>query len=225
MTINGTNKNLLAWGILCCCAFSLQAENIVSSDQSAAGVHWPFNDEVANESTRYQQVYSSDIFSGPVTIEEIAFKTASASFYFADVRLSLASTDVKVGQLSMDMENNFSAPSTVAFEDAFYVGGGEPGYSLSFQLDQPFDYDPSNGNLLLDLELNHQVGKQFTLLDITGTSASRAIFSNSMQRSDSASILTQFSLQQVPEPSTVTLSILGGIALLFCRWKRNRQSL
>ena len=108
--------------------------------------------------TRYQQLYPSTAFSGPMIITQINF------FQFADSRLppgdlvsatfslSLSTTSKQIGGLdSVDMNNNVGTDAALFTVET--LTGGPAESMLSF-VGQPFFYDPALDNLLLDIQLS-----------------------------------------------------------------------
>lgn len=105
----------------------------------------------ADPSSRYQQVYASANFAGPISIGTINFfqtalttgtlNTGTFTFY-------LSTTSVAVDALSPTFNANVGADN--ALFGVFNLTGGPVGGTLSFT-GGPFAYDPAQGNLLLDI--------------------------------------------------------------------------
>jgi Carboxypeptidase regulatory-like domain/Domain of unknown function (DUF4214) len=134
-------------------AFGMDPSNASSSfpDFAAGGI--------------YQQVYGSSAFTGPVTITQIAIASSSqitsgpgTATY--DFKVSLSSTGVAPGRLSTDLAANRGADFVQLFS-----GQVTSTITANNQFDllidiTPFTYNPDNGNLLLEVEMNSPT--QFT---------------------------------------------------------------
>lgn len=99
---------------------------------------------------RYQQVYTSDIFSGPVTIDSIDFLSSSAGYWGREAqyeaRFSVVSNGVNA--LSAQLDENVGA------QEARFELRGFTGSVLAdsyFGFSGSYVYDPSQGDLLVDI--------------------------------------------------------------------------
>lgn len=194
---------------------------------------FPFNIAAFNNtsSQRYQQVYSSTQFgSGPILITGIDFRPdasfgAAFSSTLPNISIDLSTTAAAVGGLSLTFASNIgsndtvelpSGPLSLSSADTGPVGGPK-NFDIAINFTTPFLYDPSKGNLLL--EVVNSGGGSTTPFDADGTSnvVSR-IWANDASSAtatdfDSQGLVTQFvfrSTTAVPEPG---LPVLCGIAL------------
>jgi len=131
----------------------LQADSITLGAPATGRNGFPFG-MVAGGSAgaRYQQVYSSGQFAGPMTITEINFFLHTAgNLADAVFTLSFSTTSALVDALNTV---NFDANLGVnnALVTSVDLGGAAAPAVLSFG-GAPFAYDPSAGNLLLDIQL------------------------------------------------------------------------
>ena len=153
----------------------------------------PFTNVGDTNGNRYQQVYSSDFFTGvgPLqTISAVAFRPKQGAFgsfigssvTFSDITFSLsttardADTDFPDG-LSNDLDTNagpdeqvvFSGPLTLTTDRGFFDTDVEDfDFFIDFQND--FTYAPAAGNLLLEVLIPANAtitsnGNNFTQLD------------------------------------------------------------
>ena len=105
------------------------------------------------EGTRYQQVYAADSFSNPFTIGAINFFTVdpgtlpTGTFSFS---LSTSANPVDALDTAV-LDNNLGADNQLF--GAFQLDGSLAGPTLSF-IGTPFLYDPSMGDLLLDMQIS-----------------------------------------------------------------------
>jgi hypothetical protein len=115
---------------------------------------FPFSSSVDEYVGEYQQIYSSTAFGAPLLISSMAFETgpgaqpASASY---DFTLSLGETTRTPSNPGSAYSGTFipvfSGPLTVN-----YTSAGAFDFVVNFAT--PFAYDPSLGNLLMDIEIN-----------------------------------------------------------------------
>ena len=194
-----------------------------------------------NFTGRYQQAYAASEFgSGPISISEIAFRTDASpatQSWLNQLAFSMRlSTSVNpVGTLSTTFADNIGADDTLVYTaPALQVyGGANAGgpapnaFDLILTLDTPFAYDPSSGDLLLEV----MIGTNTQLLPASGISYLDAVesttgqFDVGLQRVWNSSgdvnaltgdtdlhgygLVTRFTYAAVPEPGTGVLVIAG----------------
>lgn len=160
---------------------------------------------------RYQEVYSSSLFSAPVEITSLAFSPQNTTFYSANVDLRMTTTTVGVGNLSTNLNDNFSIPLTDVYSNPNFgenVTGGSETFSLIFNLTTPFMYDPAQGNLLFDLVISGQNQSLGFSRSGSGDILSRAYNSAGFgDGADGVGLRTEIGFTPVPEPGT--LAMLG----------------
>lgn len=200
---------------------------------------------------RLQQVYAASefsAFSGPETITGLAFRCDvllcptsrfSVSYPSIDIRLSTASAapDALSGTYSdnvgLDVSLVYTGPLTLSGAGT----GGAPGpnpFDIAITLQTGFLYDPTQGNLLLDiinpLAFSPQLDIFLDSQEQTGDSISR-VFSDPGQHlaltgtPSTSGLVTQFTTSstlpmQVPEPGTLVVLSAGLFGLACARRRR-----
>jgi hypothetical protein len=184
---------------------------------------------------RYQQVYGASAFAsfgGPELITQIAFRPdASDGSAFtstlANVRIDLSTTNAAVDGLSTTFANNVGANDATVYSGSLTLSsadtgpaGGPKAFDIVINLTTPFLYDPSKGNLLLDVRNFGGSTGPLTYFDADNTfgdATSRVYtFSGGVNAAtadggtDSLGLVTQFTATAVPEPGTA----LFGFALV-----------
>ena len=183
---------------------------------------FPFGGSISANPTRYQQVYSSTAFSGPIDIGTIQFFTetpgdlASGTF-----TLSFSTTSVAVDALdTVNFDSNLGLDNQL-FVSQVLSGGPAPSV-LSFT-GTAFHYDPTVGNLLLDIQISG-----FSQVGIPSFYASRngdagGLFSRAHDFDsgfEGYGLITD--VIPVPAPGAI---LLGGIGIGLVGWLRRRKTL
>jgi hypothetical protein len=118
-----------------------------------------------NQTATYQQVYLSSLFGGsPVSISEIAFATNPArqgQQADMDVTIRMGYTARAPGGLSITLSDNPDGPLTQVYTITNLVhtnASPDPNtFDLVFTLDTPFNYNPAQNNLLIQIEVTSRV--------------------------------------------------------------------
>jgi hypothetical protein len=164
-------KFLLVSGVVCTLMTGAYAIDLVVPNNRAVvegdgNNGFPFTESF---SVRYQQVYDSSQFvllgTNGGTINSIGlryngnYNTATMIYYSMAVRLS--TTSRAVDNLSAAFADNMGADATVVFSGKFTLGVTPPPsdhqlhpwpFPLTIPFTVPFQYNPTNGNLLLDIQ-------------------------------------------------------------------------
>ena len=176
---------------------------------------------------RYQQVYSSSAFLTPMFISDLTF------FYVPFSQLGvnqgpytiyLSTTSKSVGGLSTDPAANITGSAFTFFPTGtlptFSFVDGQPVFRIS---GSPYYYDPTQGNLLLDI-----VSTSVLIGGATGFQVTNSPLTSRMQcynvstcGADASGLVTQFST--IPEPATLLLVATGGLPLALRAWRRRKR--
>lgn len=198
---------------------------------------------------RFQQVYERSDFQtvapegaliNAISLRVDAQLGSSFLTIIPRIQLDLSTTQAGVDSLSAVFDLNVGADNkTVLGPTAVGLrgvgGGGFTGFNVDFFLSEPFFYEPSKGNLLVDFRISEGIGgvggphgyAVLDAFDVSGDSVASVYgFGNTMPSSGQVSTLglaTAFRVAVVPEPST--LSLLAGGLVLFggMIWKRTRN--
>ncbi len=186
---------------------------------------FPFNCFAGFQGARYQQVYAAEAFPGAVTIGGIEFynsmNDAPAEVAAATYSIYLSTTAKAVNGLdTTTLDNNPGADNTAVRE--LVIGAPllvpDEG-TFSIPLDHPFDYDPSNGNLLLDIFVSGYGGEGSGYFDawnaVPAIQISRAMECTGCGGTSGYGLATGFVTLEVPEPGTLGLALaaMGVFAL------------
>ena len=190
--------------------------------------------------SRVQQVYASSFFSGPISLTSVSFRAypgATPSGFFSNtvnisslsVKLSTTARGDETGStLSSVFNNNIGSNVATVYQGALTLSTAATGtatqpfdYTINFQ--NPFLYDPSKGNLLLDVNVLGTVSGSgfgfltfdtvntfndgiYSVLDISNGAATNGTLST-------AGAISLFGGNLVaaaaPEPATWGMMILG----------------
>jgi hypothetical protein len=146
---------------------------------------YPFQFNVIGGTLDYEQIYSSTAFSGPITFNTITFFDTQ----IPGTVVASGNYEITFSYTSSPLNSNYPVGTgTQTFFDG--VLGGPSGTSFSIS-GTPFVYDPSLGNLLIDVHITDQA---------TGSGAGfdRDGFTSVVSRawagySDNSGLVTQFS--------------------------------
>jgi hypothetical protein len=193
---------------------------------------------------RYQQVFAASQFSGAMPIGQLALRNANFdpqpfTDTIASVEISLSTVAANPDQLSTTFANNIGADNTEVYDGALTLSSTNaagPGNTHVFDVlitfQRTFYYDPSQGNLLLEVKNNSGTSRQsyffdgifFDAANVVGDSVSRVIgpefnpnATATSGTADSLGLIIRF--DSVPEPSSLCLTGLG-VALF--AWRRLR---
>lgn len=226
--------------LLATAALPAAADVIVGAPALAnTGNCFPFG---CDYEAQYQQVYNASAFSGPITIVDLEF--FNTQYHFTSSQLPSGSYTITLATLpsshtiSSNYASNLASSSNVS--EVWSGNINQPwsfGSTLHIPLSSAYDYDPSAGNLLLDVVAANVSlpSGGVTVFDATDSADVTRIFCLSGisctdgQIAANYGLVTGFSTKEgpvsVPEPGTlslVALQVLGlaGVGI----WTRRRRT-
>ena len=192
---------------------------------ATAGNTWPSD----TSSLRWQQDYSSSFFgSSPISISSFSFVNnggVSGPISYPSFSITFSTTTVTPGSLSTTYSANVGADATTVFSGPMTLT--DVGGLTTFNLTTPFTYDPSQGNLLIDID--HGAFSSGNSMSFTayGTEPS-GLLQRVANAPDTAvgidfgfgTLQTEFAASPTPEPCILALAGLGGLSLLALRRRK-----
>lgn len=205
----------LAAALVVLAAGVAQAQTVTVGTASTTNCY-PFVCAAGDGVTRYQQVYDASAFGAGGSISSITFfrtiESHPASFDGNSYSFSFSTTSRSVNGLSTNLASNVGADA-----QSFFTGALSGAIPSSFTITgTPFSYDPTQGNLLLDIVIAGPYAAGYDAFfdtDGHGTATSRAWSSAVGGSADANGLVTSFELSadvsRVPEPASVALVALG----------------
>ncbi len=195
-----------------------------------------------NSNGRYQQIYPASDFQslpdGIRTITEFAYRpdgnlTTPLQGSYGTLTVKLSTTSVEPGSLSLTFADNIGADETTVFigtdvdSSTQNLGrtGGPKVFDMIIPFQSPFVYDPSQGNLLMEVFFTYQGDFSTDWVTTAGTSGEFIggdIGDTTAFFSGAGGFVTQFTV--VPEPSTLTLFSMFGMVGAFVAWRKRKRT-
>lgn len=171
----------------------------------------------ANQTDTYHQMFLSSLFGGsPVRISEIAYASNPARIgqqVDLDVTIRMGYTAAAPGGLSSNLPDNPVGAMTqvYAITNRMHTNAstGPDDFDLVFALDTPFDYNPAQNNLLIEIEVTSRVvnGDNSISTNNAGTESSRAW--NSTRFGNGADVTAARTRFVLGPPGGILISLQG----------------
>jgi hypothetical protein len=175
--------------------------------------------------TRYQQVYAASNFTGPINIGSIGFfhtQFAGGNYNGGQFTFSLSTTSKAVNGLDTTVFNNNLGADNQLFTIVTLAGAAPAGEVLFSGT--PFAYNPSQGNLLVDIVVSGAVSQSSATYFDTRSENAAGVFSRAHNFGsvfNDTGLVTEFNSadpSNVPEPASF-LMVAGGLFALL-RFRR-----
>jgi hypothetical protein len=213
------------------------ANALVVGSNAGGGNCFPFScfGTEGGNGYEWQELYSSTAFSGTTTISSFSFYQLTTGLNQLDAgtyNVDFYSTGVAVGSLSTNLASNEG--TLLSTFGTFTLGGTQPAVlTLS---GNPFVYDPTGGNLLLDVVMTslttpcYATCGFFQTDDTSGLTQrawSNSTFPNGATDASiaeaNAALVTGFNVTATPLPSTWSMMLIGLAGFGFFAFRGNRK--
>lgn len=146
-------------GVALLVVWSAVANSLVVGEPGNTNNTWPFGSAPSGWAPTYQQIYAASAFGGSITINSLSFYQNAAlsndlNPALGTYTIQLSTTSRNVGGLSSDKASNLGADNTTVFTGTL-PAAPVAGEQWDINLDTAFNYDPSQGNLLLTVTANN----------------------------------------------------------------------
>lgn len=184
----------------------------------------------------YQQIYPSSSFyvTEPLEILQIRLRphsVGSFSIELSNVEIRLSETDVRAQAISGVFADNGGSDPTVVYSGALVLhsGGisGQPArdFNLVVDLDEAYNYDPADGNLLLEWRNLGDVESSGASPNFDAISTRFGSVVSAAGSADDGAVITggiatRFADGVIPEPSGALLFALGALVTLRPRQRK-----
>ncbi len=204
-------------------ALDVVVPHTFATNEGVSSSNFPFN---INFSQRYQQVFEASEFPPLFDnefITQIAFRPNGSDFgtsaFFStisNIQINLSTTDAAPGSLSTTFASNVGEDDTVVFCGALSLSSSNEGSPKNFDiiipLTTPFFYDPTEGNLLLDVrKFSKSSTTRFDAYSDPNNLSIRVFTTSSgSTNSDHNGLVAQFTvepIEPIPEPKTIAIDI------------------
>lgn len=184
----------------------------------------------ASQICTQHQVFDASLWSGPMEISALAFAVNPAlngQQYDSDIAIRLGYTNKIPGQnppvgLDADLSQNPSGPMTEVFNarvSEALVGSGPEDFSFIIRFTSTWCYDPSQGNLLVEIFSGWVSGADLSVSRSAGSAeSSRAYNSTRFGNAASPTTATRMDFYEEPCSTGPTVRLVGecpGVVGLF----------
>jgi len=202
------------------------ASSIIIGSSGSNNV-FPFGDTYLGE---YQQVYTAADFSGPVLIDQVAFRSVNVlggTLLSDTLTLSLGTTSASPSAPGTTYAGNKRPDLTTVFTGTVsetLSGNGTFDFFINFST--PFLYNPTLGNLLFDVDVTTTLGR--AAFDAGKSPDTGRLFNlggnGAVTPGPNFGLVTRFDVTAVPEPATISLVGIGVLGMLVAKYRRRKVS-
>ncbi len=223
-------KVLLCLVLACLAAVPAMANSLITignPPDPGAGNSFPFGSAYNAE---YQQVYgSSDFNTGPIQIMSLEvyntqFNNGATETNLGTYTISLSTTQAGVNNISGTFADNIGLDNTTVFTGSINQAWNF-GDTLHISFSKPFTYDPTKGNLLLDVVgqgISVPTGNIYFDVNSTGGYFTRVYCPGGQACQTGVpdtgyGLVTGFDYTSVPEPGTLVMlgtGLLGAVGVI-----------
>lgn len=180
---------------------------------------------------RYQQAYNASAFSGPMNIGSFSFfhrqlQPGQGSYADGTYNFYFTTTTKTPNTLNSNPLGNFTSGSPQFFATVVLLNASavSPLFTVT---GTPYNYDPSLGNLLMDVRMVYGAGGPLVFNDVdrSGSGAVGRYYGGMTSgATDNLGLVTQFDSapSTVPEPSSIILVAAGLAGVVAFSRRRNR---
>jgi hypothetical protein len=204
------------------------ASSIIIGSSGSNNV-FPFGDTYLGE---YQQVYTAADFGGSVLIDQVAFRSINGfgGRTLSDtLTLGLGTTSASPSAPGTSYAGNKRPDLTTVFTGTVsetLAGNGTFDFFINFS--SPFLYNPTLGNLLLDVFVTNTSGG-IAPFDAGNSPDTGRLFNlggnGTATPGPNFGLVTRFDVTAVPEPATISLVGIGVLAMLVAEYRRRRKDM